>query len=779
MNKRSFFIQRPLVCAAVFFGCGIAVGIAWREPIYTLILSCVALSLLLIVALQRADTSVVLGVCLFLLFAGILHGTLANHPQLPPEGSMRVDGTVLGEADVREEDGRVRTLLQDVHLTDEQGKEYHIKQAYWTYYPGQDTFVPVDGQRVVFTGRLYHPQGQVNPYGFDFRMFLMQKGVTVGISGLRDRDVSISLQNEHADYWLRAKVWMGEKLNLLFGENSALPKALLIGDRTGLEEDTTASFRDAGIAHILAISGLHVSLLMGIFHELLRFMGIKPKIRFYLIFFILLVYCRFLNFTASILRAAIMTLVFLYGRTIRRQRDSLTSLAAAFLLIVVLRPLDIMNVGFQLSFLAVLGIIVTGDWLNALFRSHRLYQNRILRRIALLYTATLSATAFTLVPIVNTFHQFSLISLLVGPVAIAFVGMLMPAYLTVIAVALLNTGFAQIIAIPVNFMTDCFLKATTFFAALPCAVVRLPAVPWWWSIALYGILLLYSRYTLFIARHKILMTVGAFMLSVGLSLVSAQRDVAYIQFSLGSADAAVVLDDQSTFVVDTGEHGGDLAGYLLSAGRRVDALIITHLHADHVGGLKHLLEQEVPIREIWLAYGAERAPDIDGTYTLITQAENAGIPVKRVGAGDMLRSKRVMAEVVWPYGDKLYPGLHANDMSMALWWNLDGVRLLTTGDLSGVYENYAACPSEVLKVTHHGSKTATKEDFLMHVKPQIAILPIAENQLDRSQAVVKRLNDISCQVYSTHGRGALRLNIRNGQLDIQHYLPERAQHEGR
>ena len=779
MNKRSFFIQRPLVCAALFFGGGILAGIMWPVPVYPAIGIGLFLSLVLIFSLLRAKRPIILGVCFLLLFGGMMRGALANHPSLPPEGSYRIVGTVSGLADVRVGDSRVKTLLRDVYLKNEQEETYQINKAYWTYYPGEETFVPLDGQKVAFTGRLYHPEGQVNPYGFDFRMFLMQKGITVGISGLRDRDVAIPIRTEHLDPWLRGKIWVANQLDILFGANSALPKALLIGDRTGLEEEVTQSFRDAGIAHILAISGLHVSLLMGILHEVLRFCGVKPKARFYIIFLVLLLYCRFLNFTASVLRAAIMTLILLYGRTLRKRRDTLTSLAAAFIVIVAMRPLDIMHVGFQLSFLAVLGIVITGDQLNTIFRNNRFYQNRILRWLALSYGATLSASVYTLVPVVNVFHQFSLVSLLVGPLAIAFVGILMPAYLLVIASALLWMPFAQLAAIPVNWMTGFFLQATSFFADLPYTVVSLAAVDWWWGIALYGILLLLSRYTLLRPRKRIWVISSLVLLSLGLSITSAQRDVTYRQFSLGSADAAVVQDNHHTYVVDTGEHGGDLAGYLLSTGRKVDVLIITHLHADHVGGLKQLLEQKVAIQEIWLAHHAENAPDTEGSFELIMQALKAGIPVRRVGAGDMLHSDRVKAEVVWPYQDKTYPGLHANDMSMAIWWDLDGIRLLTTGDLSGSYENYAAYPSEVLKVTHHGSKTATRADFLAAVNPQVAILPIAENQLERTQDVVQRLEAISCKVYTTHHRGALCLTIKDDQLRVSHHLPERQQHESR
>lgn len=773
MNNRSMLVQRPLVCAALFFGGGILLGAVWREPNYVLVASGILFSILLLIFLRKQRQLIVLGVCSMVLFLGMLHGALANHPALLPEGIMLMEGVAAGEADVRLEDGRVRTVLRDIKAKDEHGTVHQISRAYWTFYPGQDSFVPMDGQHVRFTGRVYHPEAQVNPYGFDFRMYLRQKGIDVGISGLRDRDTDIPMQTEHASGWLRAKIWASEQLDYLFGQNSALPKALLIGDRADIKEEVTADFRDAGIPHILAISGLHVSLLMGIFHAILLRIGVKPKTRFWIIFAVLLMYCRFLNFTASVMRAAVMTLILLYGRMIRRQRDTLTSLAAAFIIILVFRPLDLFNVGFQLSFLAVLGIIITGDQISSLIRKSPFAKYRLVRLLALAYGTTISATLFTLVPVVNVFHQFSMISLVIGPLAIAYIGVLMPAYLAAILVAAVWMPAAHILAIPINHMTAFFIDATAYFAGLPHAVVQLPAISWFWAITLYLVLLLLSRYTLLAWRRRVPLMFMSIISAAALYYLLVQPQVSYTQFSLGSADAAVVEDGKTTYVIDTGEYGGDLAHYLLSKGRTIDTLIITHLHTDHAGGLRELLAMKVPIKAILLAQNARNATDVGDAYQLIEQAEAMGIPIRFAGAQETLSSGRVTARVVWPIPDKTYPGLQANDMSMSLLWNLDGVSLLTTGDLSGEYEKYAAYPAQVLKVSHHASKTATKEDFLEHVAPQIAIIPIAENGMDGAQDVIDRLHRIGCRIVSTHHRGAVTLRVDNQQILVNYHIPER------
>ena len=176
----------------------------------------------------------------------------------------------------------------------ETGEEYHYDKAYWSYTPKVgDTFLPVDGQQVQFSGTVYAPRGQTNPYGFSFKNYLLVRNCRVGISGMRDETWLSPIKEKPDDVRITLRQSLSNKMDELFSKNAHLPKALLLGERDELADNTVQAFRKSGIAHILAISGLHVSLLAGMLLWLLSRFHIKPSLRYSTVAAFLLFYCWF------------------------------------------------------------------------------------------------------------------------------------------------------------------------------------------------------------------------------------------------------------------------------------------------------------------------------------------------------------------------------------------------------------------------------------------------------------------------------------------------------
>ena len=269
-------------------------------------------------------------------------------------------------------------------------------------------------------------------------------------------------------------------------------------------------------------------------------------------------------------------------------------------------------------------------------------------------------------------------------------------------------------------------------------------------------------------------------LALAILLFPHTNTVRYIQLSVGSADAAIIEDGRKTYVIDTGKHGGDLASYCLSTGRKIDHLFITHLHEDHVGGLLQLIEQKVPIGEILLPEGAMKAEKIERGIAILTQAEKQGIPLRYLTRGDVIHGNKVSAAVLWPYQDQVRSGCDANDTSLCLRWDLDGVSVLTLGDMTSTYEQYAAIPSDVLKVAHHGSAHSSKDTFLLEVKPQLALISNSLMDEQRAVKVQRRLDQMGCDVYTTQYHGALMIQAEQKKLSIRYFCPPKGgAHEGR
>ena len=475
MNPRLFIAQRPLVCWALMYLGGLAAALHWEGFGLLLPLAGLLSGLLALALLWQDGFRRFLAVSLAFFFLGLLLMGLALHPSLPQEGSAQVAGRVAGEVRTSQDGLRVRTVLREVMLVDENGQETRLPRAYWSWYPAKDAALPLDGQAVAFSGQVQHPEGQVNPHGFDFRQYLLGRGIPFVISGARDLALTGPLQETPASLVLRARNHFSARMDALFGQESALAKALLLGVREDLEE-TAFDFRQTGIAHVLAVSGLHVGILAIFLSLLLKPFHLSPLVRLVVLSIFLLLYCVLLDFRPSVVRASVLYVLYLTGRVFRRRVDPLSSLAAAFLLMLLIRPLDLIDAGFQLSFLAVFGIITLGDRLASLLNSRAWFtaMPRLLQKALLAYGVTLSASLMTLVPLANHFHRFSLMGLLISPLAIAGIGLLMGGFL----LALLLSFPLMPLAVPLGQGLSCLaaqaLAGVSLLAKVPFAAITLP-----------------------------------------------------------------------------------------------------------------------------------------------------------------------------------------------------------------------------------------------------------------------------------------------------------------
>ena len=234
------------------------------------------------------------------------------------------------------------------------------------------------------------------------------------------------------------------------------------------------------------------------------------------------------------------------------------------------------------------------------------------------------------------------------------------------------------------------------------------------------------------------------------------RGCTYIQFSVGSADAAVLWDRDEVTVVDTGEDGYTVGSWLRQHRLGIDRLVLTHLHLDHAGGITALLEAGIPVRECLIPWGAENALIDPAVASQLAVLRQAGIPVRTVARGDTLPLPDGGMTVLWPEAGRVRPGQDANESSMTLRAEAMGTTLLLTGDLDGRYEMYAAAPSDILKVAHHGSKASTSEAFLGAVAPKALILSCGDAA--RAERITELVGDIPLYITRTDGAVAVQFS---------------------
>ncbi len=762
MKARPFHDQRPLAAAAAAYGAGGWAGasFSWRPWLAALGFALAAgiAALLPRAKLKRAAG----GMALFLLL-GVVLGGLAAHPGLPEEGRYLAEGTLSADAVLRE-DGTAAAYLENAVLKNGE-KEYRPGKLYWTYnVDEEDPFLPREGDRVAFAGKAYHPQGRMNPYGFDFRMFLLQKGIAAGISGAVDPEVTAHPGRGLSSLLYHAREKLAETARAVFGADSALPEALLLGEKDGLPEETRRSFSDAGAAHVLAVSGLHVGLLAAVLLWPLRRWA-SPKARLAVLSVFLLLYSALLDFPAPVVRASLLMLITLERRVVRRAPDLLTGLCAAFLVILLIRPLDLLSASFQLSFCAVLGITALEPPLE---KAVRKIPFRFLREG---WAVTLSATAGTALPSVQLFHRFSLAGLAVNPFVCAVFGVLLPLYALALILGCVYLPLGMLLGGWINPVTRAVIEAVRWLGALPGATVNVPYLPWYCCASLAVSAALCTRYVATPWRKKLMAAIALAVVSLGMWRLTVCRDVQYVQLAMGQEDAALVLDSGKTAVIDAGEHGGDLSNYLLATGRRADHLILTHLHRDHCLGVRRLMNDRVPIGSVYLPEGAEEQEVDEDCLRMLDDLREMGVPVRYLKAGDEIRLGRAVMTVTWPWPGTVLPGQDANRYSLVSLWDLGGVKVLSAGDLTGAYELYAAADADVLKVSHHGSKNSTGEAFLRAVSPSAALITGSYSGARLpSQDTLERLKEAGVESYNTGKWGALTLTVKDGRGTLIPYL---------
>ena len=694
--------------------------------------------------------------CLMLFLAvGAVAGSMALHPNLPPEGDYEVQG-VISEEIRYGSFGQVRVELSNVRLN---GQDYG-SGAYWTFYVRGDEMPPLEpGKSVSFQAELYHPGGAVNPDGYDFREDLLRRNITVGLYGCENLIVSdpgfFSFSGWTAS--LRHRL-TNALIDRMGEENGGYTAALLLGERSLVPAEDREAFAKLGIAHVLSVSGFHVGILAGMLGFLFRLLHLKPRLRFWLYAVILLLYCALCGMNQPVVRASLLLLAAIRGKLLNRPRVSLHALCAVLILMLLISPVQLTGVSFRLTFAAMLGIILISPEIQRL----NPFRSAILSRVWGAFSVMAGAQVGLLLPVMMYYQELPLLGFLINIPATAF------------ASFLIGLDWIILLLLPIPAISDLFIAIGSGATALMTSVVRrlaaIPGISLWvpsptW-ITTIGILLLFAgSCTLFRLSWKIRGPVlAAGLAAVIVSMFPMPHNATeYIQFSVGNADAAVLWDQDQVIVLDAGLDDGIVSGFLRRNRLTPDAVILTHLHTDHAGGLASMIRDEIPIRTLYLPVGAEDQQVDEDLLMLLQKLREDGTEFRYLGKGDELPLPSGSLTVLWPENGKTRLNQDANQYSLVSLIRLKGVTLLQASDITGAYENYSAVPADLLKAPHHGSPNSSTAEFLAAVSPRAVILSCKSKS--RHNDYAERLPE-ETPLYSTAVSGALTLRFEENEVTV-------------
>ncbi|MGM0588089.1 MAG: DNA internalization-related competence protein ComEC/Rec2 [Bacteroidota bacterium] len=621
---------------------------------------------------------------------------------------------------------------------------------------------------------VYPLEAPSNPGVFDYRSFLRESGIVA----------HGKLENIH-DYQsaqrgmtlARFRNSVSETIDRLYKpERAALAKAIIMGEKSDLRNQTRDSFIRSGLAHIMAVSGLHVGILVGCFWFLIpylwnyrwgRWLGLLS------VGLLCFIYAGLAGFPASVLRASIMALLLTGGKLFSKQRNALNMLGAAGFVILLIDPGQLADVGFQLSFVALIMIIVVWqsmqEWIPNRWRG-KWWMKWIVGVVAMSVIIQIG-----LLPLLGFyFQQFSVVGPLLNVLALPLVTLYLPLALISLSLsAIWSWGASWLNTIPefILWLLQTSAQEVSTWS-LSWISIQFGTVEMIWVVVIIALMVLLiggwnyprMRWRLGIA----LLLTGC----VGMgTLLYQQWQPA--QFTLTMLDVeqgdAMVVETPSGkhILIDAGRwspgyNSGSftILPYLQAQGiDHLDAVILSHPHADHIGGMPALLRDEE------LSIGRILESPVEGENKLYHRmrdlAQKKNIPIQPIKAGDTLRvDPQIFISVLAPFSDQ---ASNLNEASVVVRMDYGESSFLFTGDVEQQAETWMGqqydqlLDADVLKVGHHGSKTSSTSAFLDEVTPQLSLVSLGwQNRYDHPHpASIRRLQRPQNKLFYTSRSGAI------------------------
>ena len=782
----SFFARqaraRPLACFAIAFLTGAVLALEWRLPAVPCAAACAALLAAWIAAAARRRRYAAYAALAFALVAGMLRLSAAVEavPEIETRYSVPMKGRIVSEPFTNPVTGRV---ISQFRLEELDGEPSGLLVR--LYLRGDEEMLSrVDyGQAISLTGHLWACDPVTNPHEFDFGWFLRRDGMS-GYATAKIQDAAI----EPGDADLRSAIIsvrrsVAERIDALFPRSAAMVRALVLGDRSLLSEEMRDALSRTGTAHLICISGLHVTVLALALSKLLGLMMPKRWASALTLLF-LVPYGALIGFGAPFVRALIMFAVFSFAPIAGLPSDPITRLCVAMLAYLLYRPMDVSDVGFVLSCSACAGILLLMPPLTDLVGLRRLRERRppvgrvkrLARRVALfspeLLCASLAAQLASLPAVIAYFGVQSIVSL---PFNLVCVPLCMAGYAVALPALILSAvsmpAAALFAAVP-DALLGMLTGLTAWSARLPLTGVRVGRYPWPLALAHAGIIVAASELSRIRLCWRRVLPFALILIAALSSLIAFARawPFSIVFLDADQADCAVVRTRGRTYLIDAGDTYTPAADYLSATALRLDGIFLSHPHQDHAGGLNDVLTAFRP-GAIYVPAGWFDAPDVSPAMTEgIERAREMGVPIVELTAGDRIALSGAASLTVLSPAVGMEPD-GVNDLSMLALIECGDTSALFTGDLSQAAEPEFIPDADVLKVAHHGSDKATSQRFIDACTPDIAVVSVGENNYGHpSEETLERLADAGANVLLTRDRGAITLTYRSGSWTIDTYL---------
>lgn len=725
----------------------------------------------------------------------------------------------MDEEPLQEGRGSPSYLTGEICAIDPGGKAVRLKHTNLSdtgiilvYFDAETHFSIGNTIRIENNFELKEPERPTNPGQFDARLYYQTEGVVL-FCYAREAALTDGKVRAVTQFFFVLREELSTRLHILFPETyQGVIGAMLLGDKSELSEETENIYQKSGMSHLLAISGLHVSVFGMTLYRLLRKAGLPFWAAGIPSMLLVLSYGLLTGMRVSTARAVLMFLLSVTADILGKSYDMLTALAFAALCLLAQQPLYARSASFLLSFGAVLGIGSIYPVLQELYPVRKKWLQALLLSLSVqLATLPLAAYFYCEIPLYSIPLNLAVIPLMT---VVMFSGIL------ALGLSFCSMGAARIAALLCSVILELYERMGNFFLRLPASVLHCGRPGVWRIAACYTCLTLFllwryrirenrKRQTALAAvrgeeaeeeeerrpepnlRKRRICSAGWLALLNVLLLVRPFGGFQFTMLDVGQGEALFLRTEAgTTFLIDGGSTSVSKAGtyrilpFLKAEGvGRLDYAVVTHTDSDHISGLRELLS--AGLRPGSLKIGTLLLSEVslrgETGSELAALAEKAGTEIRVMEAGMTLKDSTAQLDCLFPFGEEEYADEDENAASVTLRFACGRFSMLLTGDLGeeGEKEILQArgkrpgLNCEILKAGHHGSNTSNSEKWLEAVSPELTLISCGKDNPygHPHQETVERLQKAGSKVLVTADCGALTVKSCGRGFRVEAFCP--------
>ncbi|MEG0326603.1 MAG: DNA internalization-related competence protein ComEC/Rec2 [Cellulosilyticaceae bacterium] len=619
--------------------------------------------------------------------------------------------------------------------------------------------------RLKVKGKVLQDSVQMNPSDMDYLSYLRGEGIVVRLKSTDLKKIGQDRAAGRKSY----KVILRQIQRVFQNKDRGIVAGVLLGDDEWIAEEVDELYFTLGIGHILALSGFHLGIITIIMMWLCKRVGLSYYTRQIVVLMGIWGYTLFTGAASSTIRASIMATIILIARCLWEEEDMPTSIALAAIVILMGNPFQLYQVGFQLSFVAIISICISSILIEELEEHYK--PNKKVKQVLNYVLPPLSIFLGISPVLAYHFFEFPLLGTLLNFVILPIFALIIPYMIICLGISLIHIELARALGMLVNYTLNSINIIGEQLLEYPLMTLCIgrPSIG---SIVLYYSLLII---TLLGITRKMQIKQGCIIV-VSLAIVplvvsiGSENYLQITQLYVGQGDASVVVTPRKRAVlIDGGPmgKGNTVERFLKYSGiNQLTSVVLSHPHDDHISGVIELIQSGVMVENVIVPSGFI----IEGLLkTLYEECSRSGIDIYEVDCGGSIAIDNVAFKWLWPNSEA--EAVEVNEHSAVLLLEFGEFQMLYTGDIGKETELKLSDrleDIEVLKIAHHGSKNSTDSRFLLQTKPEYAMISCGINNLygHPHQETLETLGAYPVKCLRTDRNGAITIDV-DGYNDIK------------